>query len=449
VSAELHRSIASVAAVALTGLIADGVLAQGWRHEAFVDIDQTDRSSIRVREVSVDPPVVRGPELLLDRASVRVSPDASLDRPLARLGLDGVGLRSAASLLAADLANAGSPLIEFSVAGNPVRMALIEVRADDDFDALHLTLVATDSDDYARLTIARDGTEVVGTVIVGDDEFRILPETATSQLVYPVVVFKEQFRRERLPDLGTRGGRLQQRHLQMAWYASEAPSSFSTEPDGRPSAYESVTGLGILDFWHALTVGADGRVSVDEAAIEREVERFLNGLAHYTWIDETIDVQIDRVYAGTLPEVNSNGLTIDGRQLINGYPLSLEFHLYPGANGLVTRLHGHLMRTSFAEPASEPISLDTARRVAESALREEYGIVGIKRFGDERLINQVVARNDIDLIWHIGFLDECDRSFFARINALSGEPIAVVPTFFPENLAVEEWLARCVSVPSR
>lgn len=447
----MHRSIASVAGLALTGLIADCVLAQGWRHEAFIDIDQIDRSLLQVDEVSVDPPVVRGPELVLDRASVRVSPDSSLDRPLARLGLDAVGLRSAASKLGADPVDSRAPLIEFSVAGNPVRMALIEVRADEDFDALHLTLVATDADDYARLTVARDGTEVVGTMVVGDGEFRILPETATSQLVYPVVAFEEQFRRERLPDLGTRAGRLEQRHLQLAWFASEAPQMFRTEPDGRPSGYTGIKGLGILDFWHALTVEADGRVSVDEAAIERDAERFLNGLAHYTWIEEPLDVQIDRVYAGTLPEVNASGLTIEGRQIINGYPISLEFRLYPEANGVVTRLHGHLMRTSFAEPASEPISLERARNVAESALREEYGIEGIARFGDERLTNLVVARNDIDLIWQIGLVAECERSFFVRINAISGESVAVVPILplGPGDLRVEEWLAPCVSVPSR
>ena len=130
----------------------------------FFDLLEIDRAELLTHEVVTDPPVVREDEVFLPRSSAPPSPDQSLARPVSQLGLDAAGWRRVPGTAFATRSGVSVPLVELSIAGNRMRLAVVEQKTDRDFDAIHYTLLSTHSDDYARLTVSRSGPEIVGDV---------------------------------------------------------------------------------------------------------------------------------------------------------------------------------------------------------------------------------------------------------------------------------------------
>src|SRR5690606_26399382 len=147
------------------------------------------------------------------------------------------------------------------------------------------TLVEPGTRNYARLTVSRSGPEIVGTVFLDGGEYRILPTSGGRQLVFPVRLDRGDFRRVRPPDLGTRAGLLEARHLQIAWYADRQPARFNTRDTGILHNYVSGRAgqgpaLGRIDVTRALRTAADGTSTADPSALAAAIESFLDSIRH-------------------------------------------------------------------------------------------------------------------------------------------------------------------------
>lgn len=404
--------------LALTGGIA---LAQTGG-PGFRDISRIDPTGIRVLEAADAPPVVREPERRLLPSEAPSSPDPSLGRPLAQLALDGSALldrpfpRGLAEVTAA-------PLIEFRLAGNDIRMLGIEVRADADFDALHMTLVAIESDDYARLTISRTGPEIVGSVSIDNGWYRILPDDFDNeyQLVYPVGVRESPWQRSLPPNFATRNGALEARHLQMAWAAETQPEIFSTHSDGRPEEYRGPT-LGVLDFWDSLFFDSAGVGTVDESLLAQETARFLTEAQRFTWVYDRIDVELEPRFESDLNTITNEGFDIVAYQLINDIPVSRPLRLKISPTGDVIEYAGSLVSPDFGGAFGGPRVLkDEARATVEAALRSAYGIETTGEFLEEQIFYNQSDDASLELIWRMSVQAICGVDFTVDVDGFSGE----------------------------
>ena len=389
---------------------------------AFRDIQQIERSEIQIRESRSPIPFARQPEIFLRSETAPPSLDPSLGQPVSQLALNA----DAFLRVSVPLGNTqprDATLIDFTVAGNPIRMLAFEAKTDSDFDASHMTLLAVMPDDYARLTISHAGPEIVGTVFVNDQWYRILPDEndAESQLVYPVAVQESAWQRETQPDLESRAGQLEARHLQMAWVAETQPDNFATYADGRPRSY-SGPNLGVLDFWDSLIVDPAGNGVVDEAILKAATESFLNEARGFTWVYDSIEVQLEPKTLDDVNTIAAEGLDIELIQLINGIPISRSLKLSMDPTGGVSGFAGTLMREDMAGPYNGPrILQEEARAIAEAALIAEHGIQSTGEFPEERLFYNVVADDELHLIWRMSVRATCGMYFDVDIDGITGQ----------------------------
>lgn len=400
--------------------ISGAVLAQGIE---FHDITLIDRSTLQVLEPPEPLTIVRDRENRFEPASAPPSPDPTLARPSTRIGLDANALLDIPVERGSTLPGTGY-LIEFQMAGQRISMIAIEARVDPDFDAVHMTLVAPGSDDYARLSISRAGPEIVGTFIIDDLRYRILPDSFNSeyQLVYPVARQGTGWRRDNPPDLDSASGRLEARHLQMAWVAENQPKTFLTLADGRLQSYRGEPSLGVLNFWDAVEFDAAGSGSVDVEILRQETERFLNQVQRFTWIYDLIEVQLEPDFETDLTTLSSNGMSIELYQLINGIPISRSLRLSMGPTGEVLQFSGMLMRLDMAETDyGARILQDEARETSMQSLLIEHGIESSGEFPDERLFYNVISDSELDLTWQMSVRANCGMTFSIQIDAISGE----------------------------
>jgi hypothetical protein len=389
----------------------------------FFDIALIDRSEIETIEASETLAIVRAPSVLLDPETAPASPDPTLARASAQLGLD------AEALIAVPVTRGATPpdrahLIEFQMAALWIRMHAIESRPDPDFDALHMTLIAPFSDDYARLTISRNGPEIVGTVIVDDRRYRLLPDDLdpTFQLVYSVAPRAGGWQRENPPDLETRAGQLEARHLQMAWVADNQPRVFLTYEDGRLRDYADGPSLGVLNFWDAVAFDPAGNGSVDADILKAETERYLTEAQRFTWVYERIEVDLEPSFETDMTTLTSRGIGIGLHQLINGVPISRPLQLKVGPTGEVIQFSGTLMRTDMAETNyGARIVQQEARDASVQALLSQHGIETTGEFVKEELFYNVAADDELDLIYRMSLVANCGMTFFVEIDAIAGE----------------------------
>lgn len=391
----------------------------------FHDIRLIDRAEIEVRDGPESPDIVRLPEEWFDPQSAPPSPDPTLARPLTLLSLDASELRNTPVQRATRLPDSAYP-IQFSMAGYWIDMLVVEARTDPDFNAIHFTALAIDSDDYARFSISRSGPEIAGTVIIDDVRYRILPDdfNPAQQLVYPVAVRGTGWKREHPADLDSPAGRLEARHLQMAWVAENQPERFSTRADGRPEEYRGGRNhsLGVLDFWNAIESDALGNSTVDVALLQQETEQFLNEVQHFTWVHDRIAVQIEPQFESDLIQISSNGFDIKFLQLIHGIPVTRSLSLSMGPTGEVIAYSGLLMREDMAETSyGARITQEEARAASEAALLREHGIASSGEFVAENLIYNVVADDQLDLIWEMALKADCGMTIEIDVDGVTGE----------------------------
>jgi hypothetical protein len=389
----------------------------------FFDLYQIERDDIETIE-SPEPLVLVGaPELLLDPESAPASPDPTLARPRSQLNLIASALNDipvARGMMPPDRAH----LVELRIAGQWLRMHAIEARSDPDFDAVHLTLLAPFSDDYARLTVSRGGSEVVGTVILDDLRYRILPDDFNPefQLVYPVAPRGGGWTRENPPDLNSRSGLLEARHLQMAWVAENQPRVFLTYADGRPRDYADGPSLGILNFWDAVEFDPAGNGSVDAAILGQEIERYLTEAQRFTWVYERIEVALVPRFETDMTALSSNGIGIEMHQLINSIPISRPLRLEIGPTGEVVKFSGTLMRTDMAETNyGARILQSEAREASKQVLQSQHGIESNDEFLAEELLYNVASDTELDLIWRMSLRADCGLTFLIEIDGITGE----------------------------
>ncbi|MGD8341209.1 MAG: hypothetical protein PVH89_10525 [Gammaproteobacteria bacterium] len=436
---------------AIIALAAQPASGQGGLFD-LLDLRTVDRSEILVREIVTDPPIVRDSEVFLAVETAPPSPDPSLAKPVSQLGLDAAGMRRIPTTSFGLQSRVAAPLIELTVAGYPLRLAVAEQKTDRDFDAVHYTLLATDSDDHARLTVSQSGPEIVGTVFIGDDEYRILPDRDDYQLVYPVVAYSRAWRRELAPDYESRTGLLEARHLQVGWVADQHPGNFGTRIDGRPHTYADGPSLGKFNFWSAFEFNPAGEGTVDETVLAQEFEIFLNGLSHFTWIHDPIAIRIDEFSADDVTTISNDGIAISGYQLINDIPISERLVLRMAPSADVIEFSGTLMRYDMAPPTrGEVILAPEARETSRIALRDTYRVEATDNILEEALGYQVVSQTELELTWRFLLQTECGIIFLVEIDAVTAEPIRVVITdaagFTGRN--TEDIIFQCRFLPPR
>ena len=435
----------------LLGLTASSALAQTGLFE-LLDLHRIDRSELAGEFIETDPPLVHDSEILFEPDLAPTPPDASLDRAVSQIALDPEGFRAIPVVQASAVLEVDLPTVTLEVAGRRRAMAVAEIKRDHDFDATHFTLLATASSDYARFTVSDSGPEVVGTIFLGDDEYRILPGVDRYQIVYPVVAHRGAWRRERPADLDARAGWLEARHLQVGWVADRQPARFRTANDGRPNTYAEGPSLGKLNFWSALSFDAAGSGSLDAGLLAIEAETFLNRLSHFTWVGEAVYVRIDEIDAYDLTTIGNEGLTISGVQLINGVPTTEALSLQVSPSTDVLQFRGNLARRDMAPPYDgERILIDEARLTSAIALRDTYGLEATEDIGSEALIyrfinaSQPAATGDgslavgppgdrLELVWRIERQAECGLEFLITIDAISG---VALDTRITDNAGVE------------
>jgi hypothetical protein len=410
----------------------------------FQDIRLIDPAEIEILDPVRVPPFVRAPEARLLPTEAPPSPDPSLARPVSQLALDKSALLEVPAPRGTSLPGTAA-LVEFTLAGNTVRMFVIEGRPDADFDALHMTLLAIDSEDYARLTVSRSGPEVIGTVVIDDDWYRILPDDFDPeyQLVYPLGVRESSvWERETPPDLETRAGQLEARHLQMGWVAETRPDSFETFVDGRPESYRGPS-LGVLSFWDSLSFDAAGNGSVDADLLRQEVERFLTEMQRFTWVYDRIEVELEPRFETDQIELLQNGFSLQLTQLINDIPLSRPLRLKMLPTGDVVEYAGVLMpheRGGIYGGARIP--QEEARAASELALQAAHGLESTGEFLEELLFYNVVAETELEPIWRMTLRARCGIVFNVDIDAISGEPRDVNLKATPELEALQAQFPR-------
>ncbi|HUF72494.1 MAG TPA: hypothetical protein VMR74_06310 [Gammaproteobacteria bacterium] len=388
----------------------------------FHDIGLIDTSEIRIVDAPRAPPIFREPEVRLDAEDAPPSPDPSLGRAEAQLALDSSAWLEQPVPRGASQPTA-APLIEFTLIGHPIRMLAIEGRSDPDFDAFHITLLATASDDYARLTVSRSGPEIAGSVNVGNRWYRILPDDfdAEYQLVYPIGVRDSPWQRETPADLGTRAGQLEARHLQMAWVAETQPDVFATFSDGRPQEYRGPS-LGVLDFWDSMSFDPAGAGTVDESLLTQEATRFLTEAHRFTWVYDRIEVELEPRFAIDLNAMTANGFAIELRQLINGIPISRSLRLAIDPTGEVVEYAGTLMPHAFGGPyGGSRITQEEARATGQAALRNRHGIETTGEPLEEQLFYNVILDTELELIWRMTLEAKCGMVVTVDVDGITGE----------------------------
>lgn len=411
----------------------------------LVDIRRIERAELPVEIVELDPPIERAPEAFFDAKNAPPPPDPSLDRAISQLGLDAEGFLRVPIVQQSALMRVASPLIQLDIAGRRIRMAAIEIKRDADFDAAHYTLLATDSDDYARFTVSRSGPEIVGTVFLGNAEYRILPDTEGYQLVHPVVAHSGAWRRENSADLRSRAGLLEARHLQVGWVADRQPASFRTQDDGRPNTYADGPSLGKLNFWSALSFSPAGEGVADTTILATETETFLNRVPYFTWMVEPIQVRVNEIDSYNLTAISNNGLTVTGVQLINDIPISEPFVLQMSPSTDVMLFRGTLARRDMAPPYDrERILSDEARLTSALAVVQTYGIEVTEEILSEELVYQVVSSSALELVWSIERQVACGLKFRIDIDAISGSSrVRVTDNAGIDARTTDEMILRC------
>jgi hypothetical protein len=408
-------------------LLATAQVAEAQRTELeFRDIGEILGKPVPMRAAVVSPPVVREPQSIPGTVGEQRDLDPSLEAPVARLALDARGLLAVTAVEVGAVTPAASPIVEFAFGNFALYMAVVETVRDPDFDAVHYTLVDPDSADRARLTIARNGPEIVGTVTQGGEEFRILPLTEGYQLVHRVVLHRGEFRRARGPELGSRAGQLEARHLQMAWLAERRPHEFHTNPDGRLSEFEGNNdpALGGVDIFAAMVSG-DGGLVVNVERLEREIESFLDDIQHLTLIDHPVRVQIlpDDSELGQLYDDLDHHTTITFRQIIDGVATADDSYIEIDRTGQVMELNADLVRSAGVERSGQAIGERDAQAAGLAAIRDLYAVDSPLEISESELLYE--SGNDGEsprLVWHFAFRsDRCAVMFRVEIRAISGE----------------------------
>jgi hypothetical protein len=397
----------------------------------FHDLRRIDPTAIEIMDAPRAPPVIREPEVRIDATQAPPSPDPSLGRAEAQLALDSSAWLEQPVPRGASQPSA-APLIEFTLAGHVIRMLAIEGRMDGSFDALHVTLIALDSDDYARVAVSRSGPEIVGTVRVDRQWYRILPDDFDPQyqLAYPIGVRDSPWQRETPADLDSRAGQLEARHLQMGWVAETQPNVFATFSDGRPQEYRGPR-LGVLDFWDSMSFDPAGVGTVDVSLLNQEAARFLNEARRFTWVYDRIEVEVEPRFETDLNTISVNGFEIELRQLINGIPISRSLRLKMDPIGDVVEYSGALMPHTFGGAYNGPrIPQNEARATSQAALRSQHGIETTGEFLEETLSYRVVSDTGLKLIWSMKLRAGCGMVFTVEVDGITGQAggIATGPT---------------------
>jgi hypothetical protein len=242
------------------------------------------------------------------------------------------------------------------------------------------------------------------------------------QLVYAVAPRAGGWTRENAPDLETRSGLLEARHLQMAWVADNQPRVFLTYADGRLRDYADGPNLGVLNFWDAVAFDPAGNGSVDADILKTETERYLTEAQRITWVYERVEVQLEPPFETDMVKLTSNGIGIGLHQLINGIPISRPLTLEIGPTGEVMKFSGTLMRTEMAETNyGARIVQQEARDASAQALLSRHGIESNGEFVKEELLYNVVSDTELDLIYRMSLLADCGMTFVFEIDAITGE----------------------------
>ena len=391
----------------------------------FRDFREMRGSPIATRPAVGSPPIVR--EQQTSPGTARRQFDSSLGPPIARIGLDAQGLLAATEMPVGQMLQSGSPLVEFEIGDYFLRMAIVERVVDQNFDALHYTLVDPNSPDYARLTITGNGTELVGTVFRDREEYRILPEADGHQLVHPVIRFRGQFRRASGPELETRAGRLEARHLQMAWFAERRPERFQTAADGRLSNFRSgPTGnpaLGRIDIFAAMQADANGRIATDAIRLSAAVEDFLDDIRHITLLDDPVQVNTGMSDLNGIFEGRASVANLVFTQHIDGVPVGGNSRVEIDRTGDVHEFIGTLIDRSTAERGRNTISEQLAESTSLDAFRKQIGVdlpLEVRR-SELRYAPSDDATRQI-LIWRIVLgSSRCRPEFRVDVRALTGD----------------------------
>ena len=420
----------------------------------FIQIDAIETEALSFRELDLESPFVRERELPFVERSAPEPPDSSLARPITRLALDAEVLRGVTGIPARLSDDASYPLLTFTLGGVPMRMAVIEARADSDFSATHFTLIAIDSNDYARITVSRSEPELIGTAFIDDKEFRILPVDGGYQFLYPVVLQGKVWQRESAPNFDNRRESLEARHLQMGWIAENPPERFSTLPDGRPRSYAG-TGLGRLHFWDSFSFDAAGNGTVDLDLLQAEAERFVNGIGHFTWIYDYVELRLVAEFETDQIALSNEGFGITLVQYLDEIPIDRSFNLRMDPTGEVIAYEGVLMRRNMVESANGfSIPQDEAHATAKQLLVVQHGVESEDEFLEERQLYDVVSDTDLDLVWSMRVAARCGMIFNVEIDGITGQGRRIslasagdfeIPRFFFRNEAptIEDYIFLC------
>lgn len=419
----------------------------------FRDIREIRSSAIATRAPFGPRPIVTEPQS--DPGTGRgAGQDASLGPAISRLGLDAQALLDAATVPVGVVVAAGSPLVEFGMGDLAFGMAIVERVVDPDFDAVHYALVDPLSEDYARLTVALNGPEIVGTVFLDRKEYRILPAADGRQLVHPVTRYRGEFRSSQGPRLETRAGRLEARHLQQAWAAERRPEVLSTEPDGRLRQVrvgaDGASNLGLIDIHGAMRLDADGKPDADVARLAELVAEFINDIRHITLIDEPIAVRIVSHEIGPLYEGVAASGWIRFAQVIDGVPVDDESSLDIDRGGNVTRITSDLMRPAVAERGGGTLLTgDQAESRARAAVLDRFAVDWPLQLRDRELLYEYgEGYESLFRLWRLSFSSEsCRADYRVEINALSGEIVNASQNplilGMPQTRSGEALLADC------
>jgi hypothetical protein len=400
-------------------------LAQAPRLE-FRDIREFRGAAITTRPPSGDVPIVREPQATPGNARA-AAPDASLGPAIARLGLDAQALLDATMLPVDALVPSGSPLVEFQMGDYAFRMAIVERMTDSGLDAVHYTLVDPLGGDYARMTISRSGPEIVGTVVLDREEYRILPEADGYQLVHPVTLFRGEFRRARSPDLETRSGRLEARHLQQAWVAERRPERFQTTPDGKLQmvvvAEADPAGLGRIDILAAMRIGDDGKSVADSERLASLVAAYMNDLAHLTLVDAPVAVRIDDHELDPLYDGTETEAEIEFTQLIDGIAVDEASSIELDGRGVVREIVSVLSQPVAGQERRNALDTDRAEALGRAAVIERYAIDWPLPLEASELFYLFSANDgNLELHWRVTFGDPaCPLTHRAEVHAVTGE----------------------------
>lgn len=414
------RHANSTLLVLVLASLATGTASAQVREFRFVDIDAFDRDALDLRSYPGDPPLVRAPSTMAG-VGAGPNPDDTLGRPIARLELDAEALLEAAIAPLERGRETDAVLLEFRLGNQPIRMAVVEINADTSFDAVHYTLVDPNSNDYGRLTVSRIGPDVVGSFFVDLDELRLLPDADGSQLVYPVVRRAGEFRREAMPDLDTRAGHLEARHLQLAWAASNQPwSSFGTHADGRLSRYGGEVSLGVLAWWDGVDIDNAGTISTNPERLAYEIGRFFDSTRHLLMLNERIDVRVDGAELELLARGAAPTASVAFIQLIDNIPVDQDLAVSINQGGGVLSYAGApIPLANVARNDGTWITRELALRLAEDTVRFRWQPQWEIRLDEAELVYVVHGGTSADPVWRIDFETDCRLFYRVEIDPIA------------------------------